>query len=169
MAAPLESSSNVPSKPRTVDASLETKKVTEKKDAPAQKVLMITALLSLGVIRPALSVLAQFPYLVDVHREIADLILRILMTSIAPLYESIFGKERNLSFLRSKTRYSSGGTMVSPSRKPFLTLTAPTPPSTHTQDFVFFFPQWSSWVPLCHTMHDLIDVIEPLMKFIGVM
>ncbi len=83
--------------------------------------------------------LTIFPWLVDVHREIADLLLRVLKTSIAPLYDAVFPKDRNPSFLQPRARYVAGG-VTTPSRKPHLTLIAPVPPSTYSHDFVFFFP-----------------------------
>jgi THO complex subunit 2 len=52
-------------------------------------------------------------------------------------------------------------------RKPILTLWAPTPPSTHTTDFVFFFPDWVDRIPISTSLDDLENVIEPLMRFVG--
>jgi THO complex subunit 2 len=52
-------------------------------------------------------------------------------------------------------------------RKPMLTLYAPTPPGTSTADFVYFFPFWADRIPLCSTLDDLMDVIDPLMAFVG--
>ena len=166
MAAPLESS--VPSsstKPKVAEVKLAPQETI--KEAPAQKAIMVTSLLSVGALRPAIALMTRFPWLVDVHREIADLILRVLKHSISPLYSSMFGKERNLSFLKPRSRYVSPGNVTSPTRKCHLTLCAPPPPSTLVQDFVFFFPLWSERVPLCITMDDLVDVIEPIMRFIG--
>lgn len=66
------------------------------------------------------------------------------------------------------TNFSSQCRYSPPPRKPLLTLWAPTPPSTSTSDFVFFFPDWVEQVPMCSSLNDLEDVMEPLMKFIGI-
>lgn len=166
MAAPLESSSNLSSKAKNGTSTSETATKVEVKDVPAQKSMMVIALLAVGVLRPALSMLTIFPWLVDVHREIADLLLRVLKTSIAPLYDSVFTKDRNPSFLQARARYAAGG-VSTPSRKPHLTLIAPPPPGTYTHDFVFFFPKWIDSVPICHSMDDIEDIVEPLMSYIG--
>lgn len=165
MAAPLESSSSSSSK--TKMNSTEVKQAPEIKEPPVQKAMIVIALLSVGALRPALAVLTRFPWLVDVYPEMCDLLLRVLKTSIAPLYETMFAKERNLSFLQPRARYVSAGVLSTPQRKPQLTLQAPAPPSTHTHDFTFFYPFWPETIPLCRTMDDLVNIIEPFMSFIG--
>lgn len=165
MAAPLEST-NSGSKVR-LEPGEETKKVIDSKP-PNQKAALVGALLSVGALRPAFAILTKFPWFVDAHVELADLVLRILRHSIAPLYDTAFVlKERNPSFTQPRVRYAPSGTLVTPARKPQLTLVAPTPPSSATTEFVFFFPDWSEWVPLSTTPEDLVDVIEPLMSFVG--
>ncbi|KAI5124799.1 hypothetical protein M0805_005432 [Coniferiporia weirii] len=166
MAAPLESSIGPSSKQKA--ATSESKPTPEVKDPPAQKAMIVAALLSVGLLRPALAFMTRYPWLVDVHRELADLLLQILKTSIAPLYTSMFGKEHSLGFLQPRARYVSAGVLTPPVRKTQLTLCAPPPPSTHTTDFVFFYPLWSELVPLCHTLDDVVDVIEPMMKFVHI-
>ncbi|KAI6151770.1 transcription factor/nuclear export subunit protein 2-domain-containing protein [Pisolithus tinctorius] len=165
MAGPLESA-NSGQKPRA-EAPEETKKIPVFK-APNQRAGLASALLAVGALRPAVAILTRFPWLVDAHVEIADIMLRILKHSIAPVYDSTFVlKERNLSFTRARARFGPNGVIQLPTRKPQLTLTAPTPPSTASTDFVFFFPDWSERVPMSTNHSDLIDIIEPLMSFIG--
>ncbi|KAI6047038.1 transcription factor/nuclear export subunit protein 2-domain-containing protein [Pisolithus marmoratus] len=165
MAGPLESA-NSGQKPR-VDPPEETKKTPVFK-APNQKAGLASALLAVGALRPAVAILTRFPWLVDAHVEIADIMLRILKHSVAPIYDSAFVlKERNLSFTRPRARFGPNGVIQVPTRRPQLTLIAPTPPSTTSTDFIFFFPDWSERVPMSTTHSDLIDVIEPLMSFIG--
>lgn len=165
MAAPLEST-NSGSKARAEPAE-ETKKSIDWKP-PNQKATLVSALLSVGALRPAFAILTKFPWFVDAHVELADLVLRVLRHSIAPLYDTAFVlKERNPSFTQPRARYGSTGVLLTPTRKPQLTLVAPTPPSTATTEFVFFFPDWSERVPLSTTFEDLVDVIEPLMSFVG--
>lgn len=168
MAAPLESS-GPSSQPRAEPA--EVKKSAEKSSEfkhPNQVAGLVNGLLSVGALRPALAVLTRIPWLVDAHPELADLMLMILKYSIAPLYDSTFVlKERNPSFTQPRARFSATGTLAVPIRKQQLTLIAPTPPSTASVDFVFFFPDWTQRVPLSTSFEDMVDVIEPLMNFIG--
>ncbi|KAG7448931.1 uncharacterized protein BT62DRAFT_653210 [Guyanagaster necrorhizus] len=166
MAAPLEST---PSSSKTkASTPAEQKHENEFKDRYTQKSGMIAALLAVGAIRPALWLLSKFPWMVDAQPEIADLMICIMKLSIQPLYDSILvTKERNPSFLQPRTRYGTTGVTQPPPRKQVLTLWAPTPPCSATTEFVFFFSDWSEQVPICSTLDDLKDVIEPLMRFIG--
>lgn len=166
MAAPLESvpSSSQKSKPiPNPDV-----KRAEVKDTN-QKAGLLVGLLAVGALKPAVALLSKFPWLVDVRSEIADLLIRILKVSISPLYESLLiTKERNPSFAHPKARHGLSGISYPPPRKPILTLWAPTPPSTYTTDFVFFFPDWVDRVPISTSLDDLENVIEPLMRFVSI-
>jgi THO complex subunit 2 len=168
MAAPLESSgssSQPSSQPRVEPAEM---KKTEEFKPPNQVAGLVHGLLSVGALRPALAILTRIPWLVDAHPDLADLMLMILKYSVAPLYDATFVfKERNPSFAQPRARYSATGTLAVPVRKHQLTLIAPTPPSTASVDFVFFFPDWIQRVPLSTSFEDMVDVIEPLMNFIG--
>ncbi|KAG1756059.1 transcription factor/nuclear export subunit protein 2-domain-containing protein [Suillus lakei] len=165
MAAPLESSSST-SQPRVEPT--EVKKSVIESNPPNQIAGLVSGLLSLGSLRPAIAVLTRIPWLVDAHPELADLILRVLKYSIAPLYDATFVlKERNPSFTQPRARFSATGTLALPIRKYQLSLIAPTPPSTASVDFVFFFPDWTQRIPLCTSFEDMANVIEPLMSFIG--
>lgn len=166
MAAPLESHGS--SKTRATAAAVESKHV-EPKELPNQKAMLLVALLSVGALRPAFAILTMFPWLADTQREVADLLLRIMKASLDPLYDSTFEvkKDSDFSFSDPRPRYTIGGVSPPPACKPQFTLTAPTPPSTATTDFVFFYPQWVERVPLCSTMEDLVDVVEPFLRFTG--
>jgi THO complex subunit 2 len=169
MAAPLEAASTSSSSSKARPSTpAEPKKPAETPDIPPQKVGLLSALLAVGALQPAIAIMSKFPWVVDAYPEIADLMIRVMKHSISPLYEStMVTKERNRSFTQPRARYGAGGVSVPPSRKAQLTLWAPTPPSTHTIDFVFFFPDWALRVPLCSSLDDLVDIIEPLMRFIG--
>lgn len=163
MAAPLESGQSQ-SKPSTASAS-ESKKPDSK--SVNQKVGLLTSLLSVGALKPAIAFLTKFRWLVDANTEIADLMIRVLKVSLAPLYDSKYPKERRPGFTSPRARYGTSGLVYPSPRKSVLTLWAPTPPSTNTTDFVFFFPDWADRIPISSTLDDLEDVIEPLLKFIG--
>ncbi|KAI0082601.1 hypothetical protein K474DRAFT_1655406 [Panus rudis PR-1116 ss-1] len=166
LAAPLESS-NSASKSRAATQT-ETKKTPEPAEVPNQKLGLLHALFSIGALRPAIGFLSRFPWFVDAYPEIADLVIRILKHSITPLYESnLAPKTKATSFTQPRARYGGLGVVSPPERKPQLTLWAPTPPSTSTIDYVFFYPGWSNHVPMAQTLDDLVDVIEPFMRFIG--
>jgi THO complex subunit 2 len=166
MAAPLESV-NSASKPKAATPS--SLKTPEAKEKSNQKVGIVSALLSIGAIRPALSLITTYPWMVDANPQLADLIIRIMKHSIASLYEStLVTKERPVGFLQSKARYGAAGLQPAPARKPYLTFWAPTPPSTSVWDFVFFFPKWTERVPVCTQLSDLVDFVEPFMRFITI-
>ncbi|KAI0776038.1 transcription factor/nuclear export subunit protein 2-domain-containing protein [Trametes elegans] len=166
MAAPLESSGPSISKARPA-AAPEPKK-EEKKEVPNQKLGLLNALLAVGAMRPAIAILSKFPWMVDAHPEIADLMIRALKHSISPLYEStVTLKDKTASFTKPRARYGAAGVVPAPERRSYLTLWAPTPPCTSAVDFVFFFPDWVRRVPVCNTYDDLIDILEPLMRFVG--
>jgi THO complex subunit 2 len=163
MAAPLESGSSKPQAPS------EQKKPTDNAKAPpSQKASLIMALLSIGALRPAIWILSRFPWMVDAHPEIADLIIRVLNYSLTPLWEPPqVTRDRSIDFSKPRARWGSTGVTYPPSRRAMLTIWAPTPPSTSSVDFVFFFPDWVRYVPMCTQLDDLADVIEPLMRFVG--
>ena len=174
MAAPLESSSQPSSSSRFLPPPPEAKKSSPPepapgpKDPPNQKVGLLVALLSVGALRPALALLTKFPWLVDAYPEIADLLIRVMKHSLATLYDQhLVSKPRNPSNVQPRARWSATGVVPAPVRKPMLTLYAPTPPGTSTADFVYFFPFWADRIPLCSTLDDLMDVIDPFMAFVG--
>lgn len=163
MAAPLESGSSQPKNLTTVAS--ESKKPDIKSNN--QKVGVLNGLLAVGALKPAISILSKYPWLVDSNNEIADLMIRIVKASIEPLYDSLLIKDRSQSHSRPKARYGPSGLVYPGARKTLLTLSAPPPPSTNSTDFIFFFPDWSEKVPICRTLDDLQDVIDPLLHFIG--
>ncbi|CAL1701359.1 unnamed protein product [Somion occarium] len=165
MAAPLESSGNSKIRP---SPSNEAKKASEPKEIPNQKLGLLNALFSLGALRPAIALLSKFPWMVDAHPEVADLVLRVVKHSMQSLYDTTVGTKNGLSsFTQPRARYGASGVVSAPERRPQLTLWAPTPPSTSTVDFTFFFPDWTDRVPISSSLRDLVDVVEPLLRFIG--
>ena len=166
LAAPLESTPQQSQSKSKTPTPAEPKK-SDLKDRN-QKVALLTSLLAVGALKPSVAILAKFPWLVDSNPEIADLILRTLRHSISHLYESLLiTKERNPSFTLPRSRIGPSGASQPVPRKSIITLWAPTPPGTSSNDFVFFFPDWVEQVPICSTVDDLIDVIDPLLRFIG--
>lgn len=169
MAAPLESShSKSRSAPPPPPPPTEARPSPSPEENPNQKLGLLNALFSVGALRPAFAILSKFPWLVDSNSEIADLILRILTLSITPLFSAQFPpREERSGFSRPKARYGPSGIITVPERKPQLTLKAPTPLCTASVEFVFFFRPWADRVPMCHTFDDLSNVVEPILRFIG--
>jgi THO complex subunit 2 len=176
MAAPLESTgpSTTPKPRAAAGADAPKTKLAEKqeKEALNQKLGLLNALLALGVLKPALTMLSRFPWLIDASPTIADLLLRILSVSIYTLHDTIdaalAGQKDKADFSQPRARFGAGG-LTSPSpRKPQLVLVAPTPPCTHQHEFVYFFPDWADRIPVCRTFDDLVSVIGPLMAFVKV-
>ncbi|KAI9000935.1 transcription factor/nuclear export subunit protein 2-domain-containing protein [Trametes punicea] len=166
MAAPLESGGSSNSKPKPPPA--QEPKAEVQKEPPNQKLGLLNGLLAVGALRPAMAILSKFPWMVDAYPEIADLVLRVLKRSIQPLYDTnATSKDKTASFTKPRARYGAAGVVPAPDRRPHLTLWAPTPPCTSTVEFVFFFPDWVQRVPVCTSYDDLIDILEPLMRFIG--
>lgn len=167
MAAPLESRSSRSAATAT-DAKKTAATPSEPKRIPNQKLGVLLALLGVGALRPALAILSKYRWMVDAHPQIADLLLRILRHSVDPLYQSNqVQKEHSPSYTQPKARYTGSGTLQVPTRKVKLSTTAPTPTPTSTAEWVYFYPLWKDRVPLATTMEDLVDVVEPLMAFVG--
>ena len=163
MAAPLESGPS--STKQTVLPPAETKKTEVKRTN--QKLGLLTALLAVGALRPGLSILTKFPWLVDAHPEIADLIIRMLKLSISSLYDSSSTITKDPGYTQPRPRYGPAGVVPPSPRKPVLTLIAPAPPCTATTDFVFFYPLWTKAVPILRSVDEIEYALEPLMRFVG--
>jgi THO complex subunit 2 len=170
MAGALGDSGPTPSsKPRPVAAEPKAPEKEPEKQTPNQKLDLLVALLGVGALRPALAILANFPWLKDAHPVIADLLIRVMRHALQPLYDAKCPPkaERNPSWQQPRARYGPAGVQQPPSRRTMLTLTAPTPPCTSAVEFVYFFPDWTDRVPLCSTLDDLLDVVEPVMAYVG--
>lgn len=168
MAAPLESVGSTGSTLPRPSTPADLKK-PESEGMTNQKFGLLHALLSLGALRPAVALLSKFPWMVDAFPELADLLLRVLKHSISGLYDSTStsGPDKS-SFTRARARFATAGVVPAQDRRPQITLQAPTPPSTSSTNYVFFFPQWTERVPICSSADDVEDVVEPLLNFVGV-
>lgn len=171
VAAPLTDDSAANSASRSRPTGAEAKKpATEKKEIPNQKLGLLTALLSLGAVRPSIAILTKFPWMSAAYSQVADLYLRVLRVSLQPLYETI--SHPNPALVRSNTtprlRYGANGLVQPSPRKRVLTLLAPLPPNTASSEFVFFYPAWDMLIPRCTEHSDIDNVLVPLLQFLGV-
>lgn len=142
----------------------------KQKQLPNQILGLLSALLSVGALRPSIAILTKYPWMPAAYPEVADLYLRIIRVSLQPLYETAY--HSNMDLVRSNTiprsRYGSNGVVHPPPQKYVLTLCAPVPPSTATTEFVFFYPSWDSMIPRCTQHSDIADVLVPLLLHLGI-
>ncbi|KAG9026250.1 THO complex subunit 2 [Tulasnella sp. JGI-2019a] len=144
---------------------------TGPKDPPNQKLGLVKFLLSLGALRPAFTILAKFPWMVQAYPDVAGLVLRIMKVAIDPLADSILSKSPLLRFAASngaaRARFS-GRLQTSTYRgKPVLMTIAPLPVDSATQHNVFFYPDWPTFVPRCTKLDDVVDVLQPFIQLCG--
>jgi len=141
----------------------------KQKDIPNQKLGLLTALLSVGALRPSVAILTKFPWMTAAYSELTDLYLRILRVSMQPLYETACHTNTDLvsSNTKPRARFGSNGAVQPPQRKHILTICAPTPPSTVTSEFVFFYPTWDAFIPRCTQHSDIADVLVPLLTYLS--
>jgi hypothetical protein len=173
-AAPL-AKDDVPQRPRHSEppkapAAAGPKRVPVAPKRPViQKIGIVSSLLALGCIRPAIAILTTFPWLVESHPEIADLLLRILQVSISPLFKTHFPVDQDhvLAINQIRTRWTPSGSNPSSERKQQLTFWAPVPPSTVAVEYHFFYPSWARSIPLCQTDDDMITIVQPILSIIG--
>lgn len=142
------------------------------KDPPNQKSGLLKALLSMGAIRPSLFILSKFPWLVASHPELADIFLQMIRVSLSPIYEPLSFASRAVS---AKSQPHTGRIIIESghapkilAKKKLLVVQAPVPPGNNFTDFVYFYPAWDRTVPICTTRAEISNVIEPLMRFVGV-
>lgn len=138
-------------------------------EPPNQKVGLLSALLAVGALLPAFSILSKFPWLVQAYPEVADLVLRVTNASIRPLMDSMASSQ--LAQHASQTsrpiaRYSERQTDVLVV-KHALVLVAPTPMDTMTRRHVFYYPDWEKAVPRCSTVGDVPVVLQPMLEVCG--
>lgn len=143
-------------------------------EPPLQKLGLVKALLSLGALRPACSILAKFPWMIHAYGDVADLVLRVMKVSLDPLADKIFASSSLVKFAdsheRARTRYTDrpqAAVSTSPEARPVLSSQSPLPADSATQQFVFFYPDWTAFVPQCTTLEDLVHVMQPLMQMCG--
>ena len=175
-AAPLTREDAIPVRPRQMQSEQSDKSSAVPTRAPTgpkrpliQKIATIAALLTVGAIKPAVSIISKFPWAVDSHPEIADLLIRILHTSLGPCFEAYFPQHQEYSLQNSqpRQRWSPNGLLSPPTLKATLTILAPTPASTMSSCFVFFYPAWLRQVPVCKNDGDIQEVVEPIVTALG--
>ena len=170
---PLKSSA-IPTKPRiSVNADgAKSSASSLSRDPPNQKYRLLRFLLCLGALRPAMLILAQFPWLPYAHTELSDIILYMVRWSIVPLQqpfskvaERITAKNRPIT---DRVIIENGSTPKIIPKKKALTSTYPVPQPNQYTEFVFFYPASRNHVPVCSNVRELFTVVEPLLRFVKV-
>ena len=169
---------DIPAKPSSSASKLDPKSsafasATPKRDLPNQKLALLRSLLAVGDLKHALYIIGQFPFLVQVYPDIADLLSRLLSESIQPAYNAISvatqTSEYQLDFKIARPTYSSTTKgPVKPSR-PSLFISARAFPKLESgRIYVFFFSEWKDRLPKCEEWEEVLEVLEVLLPIIGV-
>jgi THO complex subunit 2 len=175
-AAPLTKDDGIPQRPRQMQQEASKSANTQPSRTPTgpkrpivQKIAFISALLTVGAIRQAVCLISRFPWVVDSHTEISDLLLRILQASLKPSFELHLPHDPEVAAQNSmpRQRWSPSGLVAPLPLKASLTVFAPEPTATTSTFFVFFYPAWSRGVPLCKNDHDMQKILEPLVAMLG--
>jgi len=114
---------------------------------PDQKIALFTSLLAVGASAQITYLLTRFPHLPNAYPEIADLQLRDMTYTLAPVLE----KSSPFAPRLGKGKGVEGG------GKKTLTLIAPVPLETDTTEWIYFFPEWKEQVVRIETVDDLFD------------
>jgi THO complex subunit 2 len=143
------------------------------KELPNQKVPFLQALLNVGAFSEATFILARFPFLSGPFPGVADSLLRLLVTVIAPAFSPLTLKterpEVSAALTRPRLRYSTTEKkpVEIPPMQPVLT-SAIEPPSRGNIRYVYFWPHWRERLPSCTTAEEVVDIVgNNLLRFVG--
>lgn len=151
-------------------------------DPPNARLGLLRALLSIGAFKPAYWILSNHSWICEPVPEIADLLLRLLNHSIAPYYDSFVspfaGKKENVeekraSLCRPRQRYSLTDKKIVPPPSAAYAITGkpfdhPRSQAGYWREQVYFFAEWQDRLPRCNTAAEVLEVVGPLLKIIGV-
>lgn len=155
----------------TASTSASTTKPTVR-DLPNQKLSLLRALLTIGDIKRSLFIIAQYPYLVSVYPDIADLLNRLLAESIKPAYDSIATMKEVRKTTEAarvpRTHYSTTTKTQVPPMKPTAFISARAFPKIESSRLhTFFFAEWKERLPLCEDSLETLEVLEIYLPIIG--
>jgi len=128
---------------------------------------LAVALLSVGALRPGLSLLTKHPWLSSRYPQLADIMLSHLELSIDPVYWSLSPAVKDPKL---------AATYAEPLKRPEkdkgpqikFTMTFPVPPPTKDTQLLFFFPNFAERIPVCSSVDDFPQVVGPMLRIIGV-
>ena len=149
-----------------------------KKDPPNQKLGLLKAMLSLGDVAHSMFVLSQWPVLVSMEGELADLLLRLVGVSLEGVYkekasisrgwkeswreEMCAEKLKYKSEKERKEELSSGKEKGAAVKERWLTGQALPSTSVKNLEAVFFFSRWRERIPRAGDFDEALEVLEKL-------
>ncbi|PWZ01853.1 hypothetical protein BCV70DRAFT_150056, partial [Testicularia cyperi] len=144
------------------------------RDLPNQVVGLLRAMLAIGDLRHSLFVLTRYPWLCAAYNEVADPFLRLLRVILEPAYREIALARTNVaisnaSLAQPRLRWDPKHARVVPPGPRSLSITRRVPepmPSANLQS-IFFYPDWTTGLPLCRNVSDVQTIFVPLLKILG--
>lgn len=151
-------------------------------DPPNVRLGLLRALLSIGAITPAYWILSNYSWICEPVPEIADLLLRLLNHSILPYYNASVSpfaskkenvEEKKASLCQPRQRYSITEKKIVPAASTAYAITGkpidhPRTQSGHWREQVYFFSEWRDRLPQCQSAEEVLEVVGPVLKIIGV-
>ncbi|KAK9369852.1 transcription factor/nuclear export subunit protein 2-domain-containing protein [Lipomyces kononenkoae] len=147
-------------------------KSEKKPDLPPQKAQLVSSLLAVGAIWPALFLLSKFPFLAGAFPDVADVLNIIISHVITPFYESIRPFTPLISFADNIKKLPAEHARE-------LSLVTPKPASTRRvlnplkrsersdTTYRFFYDSWAVGIKQVETVDDLVYYSDLLIKYSG--
>lgn len=133
-----------------------------------QKLEFVRALLTVGALYPAFKIVAQFPWMIQAYGELASLVIRTMNFSLQPLLDMAEASSPKRKYQASNARRRPWNAQrAAPVAKDAIYAKVPGPVDSVYRRNVFFYPGWSTYVPLCSTLDDILSVVQPMMKVCG--
>ncbi|KAK9256591.1 transcription factor/nuclear export subunit protein 2-domain-containing protein [Lipomyces tetrasporus] len=173
LAAPL-ADDTTPANDRNRDKPVPEKEERQEKtnDLPVQKAQLVSSLLAVGAIWPALFILSKFPFLAAAFPDVADVMNIIISHIITPFYESIrtfkpvISSTDNVKKLPAE--HARQLSLVSPKPASTRRVLSPLKRSERADTtYRFFYDSWSVGIKQIETVDDLVYYSDLLVKYSG--
>jgi THO complex subunit 2 len=129
---------------------------------PPQRIQLLQALLTVGDMPSSLFLLNKYPWVAQSHPLIADLILAFVAHAIEGVYRSLpsqWGSEGEESLDLEAGRVDVSLEAVSISFRP-------SPPSTMTKSFHYFYPYWENSLEVWESPDDILVLGRRWLSFV---
>lgn len=151
-------------------------------EPPNVRLGLLRSLLSIGAFKPAFWILSTYNWISEPVPEIADLLLRILNYSISPYYYSSVSpfahkkvdvEQKKESLCQPRQRYSLQEKKIVPASSSSYVITGrpidvARTHSGHWREPIYFFSEWQDRLPACRTSEEVLEVVGPMLKLVGV-
>ncbi|KAK9350976.1 transcription factor/nuclear export subunit protein 2-domain-containing protein [Lipomyces doorenjongii] len=173
LAAPL-ADDTAPSTDRNRDKQQPEKEEEQEKknDLPLQKAQLVSSLLAVGAIWPALFILSKFPFLPGAFPDVADVLNIIISHAITPFYESIrpfkppINSTENVKKLPAE--HARQLSLVTPKPASTRRVLSPLKRSERADTaYRFFYDSWAIGIKQVETVDDLVCCSDLLIKYSG--